>query len=370
MGMLWCYQAQAQINNEGLEYRQELNDSSAQTVKLELADQNVLRNNEYFHDQLTGYTLFASLLHAKLSYQPNAHWKLSGGAFLRKDFGGNGFYQIQPILSLKYQQSGVGVIFGNLEGNFNHRLLEPLYNYERYITQQQENGIQVVLNRKRIWSDTWINWEVMQYNRSDYQEQFTVGHSSKLTVIEKKRHALHGILQGIISHKGGQIDVDTTAMQSKLSAALGFEYSYQCKGFIKEMKLQQVVLYSSFLNASADNPYHQGYAWFTNLQIHTKYPVGINLGYWRGDHFQASRGGDLFQSMSSEYVQKSTSNNQRALLLVRVYFQKQLWNDLYVDVRLEPYIDINQHYAEYAYGAYLTYKKDFVLFNEKNHPKK
>jgi hypothetical protein len=353
-----------------LELRQELFDSTAQQVRVEVSNQNFLRNNEYFHEMLTGYTLFGSLLQARIAYQANANWKLSGGIFLRKDFGHAGFYAIEPLLSLKYQRNGLGMIFGNLEGNFNHRLIEPLYHYERYITQHPENGLQFLVNRTKWWSDTWIHWEVMQYNRSNYQEQFTGGHVTYYTLLKRQQHELKAIGQGLISHRGGQIDVDTNAMQSRLSAALGFEYTYRLNGWLREIKTQNYILYSSLLNAPKSDRYHSGNSFYLNVLLNTRYHAGLSFSYWQGNDFLSSRGGDLFQSISSPYTQKVVTDNHRKLLIARLYYQKQLTKDLYADVRAEPYYDLGRSFLEYAYGFYLTYKKDFVLLNEKNHQKK
>lgn len=361
---------QAQMSNVALASRYEINDSAAGSVKLEFDNQNFLRNNEYFHDHATGYTLFGTLLQTKLSYQPSERWKLTTGIFLRRDFGSNGFYQVQPMLILKYQHKGISFVVGNLEGNFNHRLLEPLYNYERFLTNNQETGLQFRVDRKKIWSDTWINWEVMQYNRSNYQEQFSAGNHTQITLLQHAKHELKVIAQGLIAHKGGQIDIDTSAMASKLSTAVGLEYVWHTSSFIKEIKTQHYLLYSSFLNAAKNDPYHQGNAYYATIGLNTKYDVGFNMSFWQGNRFQTSHGGDLFQSLSSDYTQRRTSDNNRSLLFVRLFYQKKLAKDIYMDIRFEPYYDLNHSFLEYAYSFYLTYKKDFVLFNEKNHPKK
>ena len=39
------------------------------------------------------------------------------------------------------------MIFGNLDGSIQHQLIEPIYNFERVITNRLENGAQFLINK-------------------------------------------------------------------------------------------------------------------------------------------------------------------------------------------------------------------------------
>jgi hypothetical protein len=93
------------------------------------------------------------------------------------------------------------------------------------------------------------------------------------------------------------------------------------------------------------------------------------MSYWNAMNYLAPRGGDLFQSMSSIYAQNKVTQKNRQLLFMRLGYQKQIFENFNVDVRFEPYVDLVNHFLEYSYSIYITYKKDFHLFNEKSNTK-
>jgi hypothetical protein len=351
----------SQINNQLLEQNIEINDSLEHQVLLSIGSQNILKNNEYFHDISTGYTLFGSHLNAQLAYLPSKNIRIQGGVFLHKDFGNNTLTQVSPLITLKYQKNGFSFLIGNLEGNLSHRIIEPMFNYERYFSNFLENGIQFKFDKKRIWSDTWLNWEVMQYLNSDYQEQFTVGNSTQWKIYQSNQLEFMIPFQGIITHKGGQIDIDTTSLKSLANLALGFMVKYKRSGFIEEIKTENYVLLYQDLSPTKVQSFNKGHALFLNASFKSKYNVAASLGYWAGTNFLASRGGYLFQSESSIFGKKGYVESNRNLVFLRLLYQKELFPNFYMDVRMEPYIDLNNKFLEYAYSLFVTYKKDFSL---------
>lgn len=359
----------AQINNQLLSQEIVVADSLEKQVSLSVANQNFLKNNEYYHDITSGYTLFGTMLSTQLAYQPTKNLKLQAGAFFRKDFGNPGFKSLEPLLTLKYQKNGYSFLIGNLEGNLSHRLIEPVFNYERFITNYNENGIQVKVDKKKIWSDTWINWEVMEYNKSDYQEEFAAGNSTQYHFLDDGKNKFTAIFQGIVTHIGGQVDIDTNAIQSKTNLAIGFMYKRKLNGFFTEWNTQNYYMIYKELAPSKTVAIDKGNGIFLNTELKTKYHINANVSYWKGYNYLAPRGGDLFQSMSSYYSQNPITEKQRNLLFIRLMYQKQIFDNFNVDVRFEPYIDLINQFFEHSYSIYLTYKKDFHLFNEKNHRK-
>jgi hypothetical protein len=353
--------SKAQLNNKNLAQHIVINDSLERSVLLSISNQNFLRNNEYFHDITSGYTLFGSLFSTQIAYQANQNLRIQGGCFLRKDYGNNSLKSIEPLLTLKYQKNGFSLLAGNLEGNFSHQLIEPLFNYERFVTNYNENGLQFKFDKEKIWSDTWINWEVMQYNRSNFQEEFTAGNSTIVKLFDNEMQTLSLPIQAIVSHKGGQIDVDTNGIQTSMNIALGLHYKKEMKGLFRSFSFQPYyVLYRSS-GASNIGDYHHGSAYYLNATIKSKYDISAMISYWNAKTFLAPRGGDLFQSVSSPYSQKSIIQPERKLLIIRLLYQKILFKDVYIDLRIEPYIDVENNFFEHAQSVYLTYQHDFSL---------
>jgi len=213
--LLSILKSDAQISNTLLENTIELNDSMQESVGLSIFSNTFFKNNEYFDKIAQGYTLFGTQLQTELAYIINKNIRIQAGVYARKDFGNDQFTKVAPVLSVKLQTKGYSVIMGTLEGNVAHQLSEPLYDYERLILHPIENGLQIKVDKKKIWADTWINWEVQEYLNSTYQEQLSVGHSSKTILYQtKKGLQIKWPLQFLFTHTGGQIDLDRTPIKT------------------------------------------------------------------------------------------------------------------------------------------------------------
>ena len=357
----------AQLNNNLLENPVALNDSMHESFGLALYDNFFFKNNEYFDSIAQGYTLFGNQITTQLYYIPNPHVRIQGGMYLRKDFGNESITKVTPLFTVKFQNNGYSFIMGNLEGNVAHQLAEPVYNYERVILNHLENGLQIKIDKKKFWADTWLNWEVQEYLHSNYQEQLCVGHSSKTTLYQSASGwQVKWPAQFIVTHKGGQIDVDTTSLQTLSNAATGLCVQYEnqhAAGFIKRIQSENYWIGYKDLSPSKRLAYQQGHGLFFNLNVLSHYDIGASVGYWSASHFISPRGGDLFRSVASVYGGATYTDDYRSLLFVRLFYQHRIYNALNVDVRLEPYYDIPHQYLAYSYSVYLTYKKDFTFFN-------
>ncbi len=356
----------AQINNQLLETNIAVEDSLQQKVLLNIQSNNFFKNNEYFGNISTGYTLMGSQLGTQLAYLPNPNVRIQAGAFFHKDFGNDTMLRVRPVLSCKIQKNGYSVLFGTLEGTFAHRMIEPLYNYERYITDPIENGIQIKIDRQKIWSDTWMNWEVMQYIGSTYQEQFSVGHHTDFTLFRNSASKITIPVQFLVSHKGGQIDIDTTSLKTIANAAIGFTYQYNSpheQSFLKSFKTENYFTLFKDLSPTKTLAFKQGSGIYLNATFTSKYDISFSAGYWNANDYLASRGGYLFQSEASVYGKKGYIDANRNLLFFRLLYARKVFNAINVNVRFEPYYDLDDNTFEYNYAVYFTYKNDFTLFN-------
>ena len=161
----------AQLDNATLKFDLKMKDQDSNALFFSLNSLNYLRNTEYFGPIEAGKTLFGYHLNPRISYFPNSNLRLDFGGFFRKDFGNDKFNTISPVFSIKYSKKGYSAFFGNYEANMNHRLVEPLFNIEYAITKPLENGFQFKIDKKRIFSDTWVDWQKMIYTGSPFKEE-------------------------------------------------------------------------------------------------------------------------------------------------------------------------------------------------------
>ena len=199
--------ANAQVDNTSLLY-----DSFADTMKkdqtyLRLQGLGFLKNNENFGPMQDGYTLFGYQFNPQLGYHLSDELALEGGVYLQKDFGNSNFNSVAPTFSLKYRKKDFKMIFGTLEGSLNHRLIEPVYGFERVMTNRLENGLQFMLTKKRVDFDIWIDWQNMLYKLVDDYERFWMGVSGNAFKITKNEYSVKIPLQATARHNGGQIAV-------------------------------------------------------------------------------------------------------------------------------------------------------------------
>ncbi len=355
----------AQINNQLLENRYYSNKKNAQQLVLGVNNINFLKNNEYFKKIATGYTLFGSQLYTQLAYIPNASLRIQAGLYMRKDFGNPKFTQIAPLLSIKYRHKNISLLMGTFEANLNHRLIEPLYNTELFITKPIESGIQMQVHKKKYWSDTWIDWEVQQYENSPFKETITAGHNSLITLYNKDTSgfAIKMPLQAIVNHNGGQLDTLTEPLLTIINAAVGIslEKKFKKNRFIKSVKTENYYCIYHDASGTKLQHYNDGSALYFNASVTSKYDAGIQLGYWSGNQFITRRGGYLYQSISSIPDKINYKEQKRELLFIRFLYQKKISNGFHIDVRFEPYYDLKHSFLEYSYSIYFTYKKDFRL---------
>ena len=354
--------ALAQLPNKAFEFRRPIVPADSQRVKLGLVLLGYNKNNEYFHKIADGYTLFGIQAIPYLSYQASDKIRLDAGMFARKDFGNNGFVEVKPLLTIRYEQGPVNVLFGTLEGSLNHRLIEPMYDFERVMTDRLEEGLQFLFERPQTFLDVWINWEKMIYAGSPEQEEVSGGISYNRRLLEKNGWRLELPLQFVAYHKGGQIDINPNPLVTHVNAAGGFELVREWeKGLVRSLSFQPYGVWFRDFSHQIVIPYEQGGGWYLNLSAATKHFTAM-LSYWEGKDFVGIKSGALYQSVSTTFKYPDYTQDVRRLLILRFMLQVPITPELEVSTRFEPYYDFGHSAFEFSHGMYLNYKTDFNLF--------
>jgi hypothetical protein len=326
---------------------------------LQIDNLNYLRNYEYFGDIPLSYTLLGYQFIPQLKYQLNENFQLKGGIFLRREFGRPDFVQVAPVLTAKYQKNGISMILGTLEGSLNHRFIEPVYDVESIISDRLEQGAQVILNKKHLWLDWYIDWEKAIVQNSPYREEFTTGVSSRLKLINNNKVDIEVPMQAMVAHKGGQIDASNLPVESLLNTAVGASLTFHTNGsFLKAIRTEHYFTYYRDISGEKHQLYNNGQAYYSSLLFKTKW-LDIDARYWRGHEFYGPRGGALYSSISEKVP--GYGEPTRELIFLSLIYDRQLFPNLNLDFRFEPYYDIRNGMTEYAYSVFLRFNKDFFL---------
>lgn len=353
-----CYFVSAQFNNETIYNRIRPVDSLSKTLHFNFYNFNYVRNYEYsnkFHD---GYTLYGTQLEPQLVYYAHPNLAFTAGAYLRKDFGSEGLYEAKPLFSLKYQKNNLTLIFGALEGNIQYNYIEPLYNFERKITTPVEYGTQLLVERKNFKLDSWIAWQKMIYRGDAAKEEIVGGLITESTVLNTGHWKLSIPVQFLAYHAGGQIDVlKETPISTLFNGATGVKLSKQVGLNIKEFFTENYIAVYKDFSPTKVRAYQGGFGLWLNAGMHTKWG-SLVTSYWKGNNFITIKGMPLYQSVSETLYDQGFKQSSRSILAFRYAYQKQLIPNLFLDVRFEPHLDLDQSdkNLQFNHSLFLTYK--------------
>src|SRR4051812_36942641 len=199
--------ALGQLNNKVFEDRMAVEEADSGKLYAGLNALGFFKNNEYVRTIIDGYTLFGYQFQPFISYHIAKNIRIDAGAYMQKDFGNSKFSTTAPIFSIKWKKREYAVIFGNLESSLNHRLIEPLYDFERMLNNRLETGVQMQVNRDDLFVDLWIDWQYMQYWQDTKQEQLVAGLSAQKRIFQIGNSTFSIPLQLISRHQGGQLDM-------------------------------------------------------------------------------------------------------------------------------------------------------------------
>lgn len=353
----------SQLDNHLFEDRKEVFPDRENKVYLDIGLLGFTKNNEYFNKIADGYTLFGYQLYPSLSYFPAENVRIDAGIYMQKDYGVKGFQTIAPTLSIKVKRGDLNIIFGNLDGSLNHRLIEPLYDFERVLNDRLETGIQAVLEKEKLFLDAWINWETMIYPGDSIQEEISGGISMEYQAFLNDHFQISLPFQTVLYHKGGQIDVLDTPLTSLMNNALGLEMEYTVSehGFLRSINLKNYYVYFTDFSFEKHQAFENGSGLYLNLDLKLKW-FNLLTSYWHGNEFISIKGGPLYQSVSNSFKNPGHIEEKRQLIIFRFMHDLKILNNLHFSTRFEPFFDFRNNSFEFSHGFYVNYRPDFFLF--------
>lgn len=358
----------AQFNSAAIENRIRPDSNAVGEVHFNFYNFNYVRNYEYsnqFHD---GYTLYGTQLQPQLVYYAHPNLAIVAGAYIRKDFGDNGVNDAKPLFTLKYHKNDLTLNFGSLEGGIHHGYIEQLWDFERQITDPIQYGTQLIIEKEKYKLDAWIAWEKQIYRPSPVKEQIIGGLTAERTLLHRNGWKLSIPLQFIAYHKGGQIDtIKQVPLQTLFNGATGFKLHKEIGRNVREIYTDNYVVGYKEFSPTKVQAFQGGFGLWLNAGMETKYG-SLVASYWKGNNFMTIKGMPLYESVSNTLVDAGYKESSRSILLLRYAYQHELLPNLFLDVRVEPHVDLgtsSKEQLQFQHSFFLTYKEDFKLFKVK-----
>ncbi len=348
----------AQLNNRVFEDRMVVEEADSGKFSVGLNALSFFKNNEYTGTIIDGYTLFGYQFQPYVSYNLNKNVRIDAGGYFQKDFGNNKFSTTAPIFSIKWRKKEYSLIFGNLESSLNHRLIEPLYDFERVLNNRLETGVQFQIHRDDFFLDTWIDWQYMQYWLDTKQEQLVAGLSVQKRILKIGSGSLSVPFQILTRHQGGQLDIAGLPIQTLFNTAVGLNWTQPVNGLFRQVTLNGLYLYDKDLTHSRQ-AYYDGNGYYANATLSTKFGLDLMASYWKGNEFQAFDGGKIYQAVS--YFDPTRIQPSPQLMIFRVLYDYKVAPNLYLTLRYEPYFDLAFHTFQYSYAVYVNYRDKYYF---------
>ena len=353
-----------QLNNSVFYLPANYNVEKKNDIYLNLTTLGFSKNNEYFDRIADGYTLFGYQILPELVYFPAENIGISAGLFAWKDFGTNNYSKIAPTFTVDIGWKSLRFLFGTLKGNLEHQLIEPLYDFERVMTDHLENGIQAIYNKDKILIDFWVNWEKMIYEGDPEQEELSGGLVTKYRLFEHERFEFEIPFQIIGMHRGGQIDDSPLPIKTVFNFTIGVSgmLKFPESTFFHGIKSDNYLVVYDDLSFEKLDAFREGYAYYLNLTLKTKL-FDLMFSYWNGDKYFSNHGGDLYNSQSTTYKHPEHLEPNRELLIFRLLQDIHIIDNLYLSGRFEPYYNFVTQKFNFSHGLYINYRHTFFVKN-------
>jgi hypothetical protein len=170
------YYSQAQNIYENYLPQPAIDTTKVGNVSIHFYNNNFIKNNEYFGPYTEGITYIGSILQPEVTWALSNSFSLSGGWYFRQYYGQNGFNQSIPVIRATYTfRPGARFIIGQLNGRLQHGYVEPIYSTDNYFTKKPEYGVQFLVDREKLHTDIYMDWEQFELPGDDHQEIITGG---------------------------------------------------------------------------------------------------------------------------------------------------------------------------------------------------
>lgn len=325
-------------------------------LRIELDNISFFRDNEYTGSVMDGYSLPGFWVQPKAVYYPLKNIKLEAGLHLLYYWGATKYpnmayqdiavwkgeqYQhklhILPFFRAQFALSKhVDIVLGDIYGGANHRLIEPLYTPELNLTADPEAGLQLVYTSKPVDLDVWVDWQSFIFREDVHQESFIVGLSTrfKLNAPESRFH-FYVPLQGVIQHRGGEIDtIYTQSVQTLMNGAVGLGGVWNTGHRLWKRVNVEVDGTGYYQQAGQLWPFDQGAGIYAKASADV-YDFQVKASYFAAHNFISLLGLPFYGAVSTKQEGVTFRNPQ--LVYFGVEYSKQLGKGYALGIDLDVY---------------------------------
>ncbi len=329
---------------------------------LSFGNQFYCKNNEFGENNNPGKTLFGNQLWFGGKYYFNQQLSASLGYFLQYDFGDNNTPSFHlPIFNLEYNSQKSRIVIGSIQGNTNHNLIEPLYNYENTFTKPIEYGIQFFHFNKIFSYQSWLDWRQLAKVNNSQQEIISFGQTAIINLIDSSKFPLNISIPSsfLVYHQGGEALNIPQKIQTCFNGSSGFRISNKAN----RMRFETFWLFSNDVSPSLNHAFKNGHAYMSNLTFFGKQNFGENsislqrivATYYKAVELYTPLGAPLF---ASELIGKPYLNaRKREFIMLRYQYERTLSfmknESVILDLRVEPIYHIHDKLFAFSTGVYL-----------------
>ncbi|MDR1221942.1 MAG: hypothetical protein LBL07_03565 [Tannerella sp.] len=350
-------------------------------LSLEIDNISFFKNNEFSSTVQKGYTLPGFWLQLKTSYYPLTNLKLEGGvhsiwfwgstrypAFAYKGISTwNGQDYARNVHVLPYFKAHIAlsehvdIVLGDIYGNSNHHLIEPLYNPELNLTSDPETGLQLLYRSKWLHFDTWVDWMTYIYNLDTKQESFVAGASACFMANSPKSpFHVYFQLQGLAHHKGGEIDITDEDVQTVANGAAGAGVTWNSNRKVLRFINAEFDLAGYNFPKGRAYTFDKGVGFYTRLTVQLS-NFNVRTSYWSCRNFMPVFGSAFYGSISTK--EKDMLYEDPALLYVGADYIHPLSKGFAFGMKAEAYCYLSGKmynrntgiYAPSAFGNNASY---------------
>jgi hypothetical protein len=348
------YYSQAQNFYENYLPQPAIDTTKAGNVSIHFYNNNFIKNNEYFGPYTEGITYIGSILQPEVTWALSNSFSLSGGWYFRQYYGQNGFNQSIPVIRATYTfQPGARFIIGQLNGRLQHGYIEPIYSTDNYFTKKPEYGVQFLVDREKLHTDIYMDWEQFELPGDNHQEIITGGllASYALSGIAENR-GLSAHFQSIIHHFGGQVDKSNNPLQSRANLVGGLQYAFLTRSKVLD-RLTLSSYYMQALELSQTNtiPFKSGFALHNTVTLENRW-AKLSTGWFHGEYFFSPMGDYLFQSISQ--FNKWYVGEKRDLVTTKLLIGHPIMKGVDFGIRFESYYDLQRKTNDFSYGLNIS----------------